>query len=79
MSELERLIQELCPNGVKYLAVGELIKRKIIKTITPTLRIKRNDYKESGNTPIISQEAEYISGYCNSVDKTQIFLYSRYH
>ena len=69
MSELERLIQELCPNGVKYLAVGELIKRKIIKTITPTLKIKRNDYKESGNTPIISQEAEYISGYCNSVDK----------
>ena len=25
MSELERLIQELCPNGVEYLKIGEVV------------------------------------------------------
>ena len=69
MSELERLIQEHCPNGVNYVAVGELVKSKIIQTITPTFKVKRNDYKESGSTPIISQEAEFISGYCDVVDE----------
>ena len=69
MSKLERLIQEHCPNGVNYVAVGELVKSKIIQTITPTFKVKRNDYKESGSTPIISQEAEFISGYCDVVDE----------
>ena len=69
MSELERLIAQYCPNGVEYVSVGELIKRKLVKTITPSFKIKRNDYKEVGHTPIISQEAEYISGYCEMTDE----------
>ena len=27
MSELERLIQEMCPNGVKYASIGSIISR----------------------------------------------------
>ena len=68
MSKLEKLIKEYCPDGVEYISVEILIKDKMVKTITPSIKIKRNDYKESGSTPIISQEMEYISGYCDLVD-----------
>ncbi|MCQ2736769.1 MAG: restriction endonuclease subunit S, partial [bacterium] len=65
--KLNRLIKELCPDGVEYKEIGNLIK-KTIKTITPSIKIKKNDYKNTGNTPIISQEIEYISGYCDFQD-----------
>ncbi|MBR1728573.1 MAG: restriction endonuclease subunit S [Selenomonadaceae bacterium] len=64
MSRLNDLIDKLCPHGVEFKTLGE-----IIQTITPTLKIKRNEYKKTGNVPIISQEEEYISGYCNLNDK----------
>lgn len=70
MSKLQELIQELCPNGVEYFNVKELTKKKTIKTITPSIKIKRNDYQENGITPIISQELEYISGYCDFTDNS---------
>ncbi len=65
MSNLEELIKEFCPNGVEYISVEELLKEKTIASITPSLKIKRNDYKDFGEIAIISQEEEYISGYCN--------------
>ena len=68
MSRLDELIAEYCPNGVEIIAVSELSKKKVINTITPTIKIKRNDYKDVGKTPIISQEIEYISGYCDAID-----------
>lgn len=69
MSKLEELIKEFCPNGVEYISVEELLKEKTISSITPSLKIKRNDYKDFGEIPIISQEEEYISGCCNIFDK----------
>lgn len=69
MSKLEELIKEFCPNGVEYISVEELLKEKTIASITPSLKIKRNDYKDFGEIAIISQEEEYISGYCNILDK----------
>ena len=69
MSKLDELIQELCPDGVEFVSMNELLKRKQISTITPTIKVKRNDYLDIGETPIISQEIEYISGYCNFHDK----------
>lgn len=69
MSRLNELIQGLCPNGVLFQSVDMLIKCNIIKTITPSIKIKRSDYKEMGRTPIISQEMELISGYCEIEDK----------
>lgn len=70
MSRLNELIYALCPNGVEYIPISHLIKQKTIVTITPSIKIKRNDYLANGSTPIISQEAEYISGYCNLDDKS---------
>lgn len=69
MTKLDELIQELCPDGVEFVSMNELLKRKQISTITPTIKVKRNDYLDIGETPIISQEIEYISGYCNFHDK----------
>ena len=60
MSKLDELIQELCPDGVEFVSMNELLKRKQISTITPTIKVKRNDYLDIGETPIISQEIEYI-------------------
>ena len=58
-----------CPNGVEYISIEILIKQKHIRTVTPSFKIKRNDYKEKGAVPIISQELEFISGYCDEIDK----------
>ena len=68
MTRLEELIKELCPNGVRFFSIENLIKQSYVYTITPSIKIKRSDYLQVGNTPIISQEEEYISGYCNFVD-----------
>ena len=70
MSKLDELIAELCPDGVEFFTVKELTKKKTIKTKTPSIKIKRNDYQENGITPIISQELEYISGYCDFIDNS---------
>ena len=69
MSKLEELIKEYCPNGVEYKTMEELFQEKIISSITPSFKVKRNDYKDTGECPIISQEEEYISGYYDRVDK----------
>ena len=69
MTKLEELINELCPNGVEYKTINELFDEKSINCITPSFKIKRNDYKTNGLIPIVSQEAEYISGYCDLEDK----------
>lgn len=68
MSRLDDLIHKLCPNGVRYYTVDELIKNKIIVLISPIYKIKQKEYLEIGSTPIISQEAEYVSGYTNLKD-----------
>ena len=69
MTSLEKLIQQLCPDGVEYITIGNLIRHRIISVITPTIKVKRNDYLDTGKTPVVSQEIEYISGYCNLIDK----------
>lgn len=68
MSRLDDLVHKLCPNGVHYYTVDELIKNKIIVLISPIYKIKQKEYLEIGSTPIISQEAEYVSGYTNLKD-----------
>lgn len=69
MSRLDELIKELCPDGVEYKSINDLIDSNQIYTITPSIKIKRNDYKQSGLVPIISQEEEYISGYYEKSDE----------
>lgn len=67
-SKLEELIAELCPNGVEYKKIGDIKKDKAIRLISPSLKIKSNDYKNEGSVPIISQELEFISGYSDVFD-----------
>lgn len=69
MSKLDELILELCQRNVEYISISKLIKQKKVVTITPSIKIKKNDYLPAGTTPIVSQEVEYISGYCNQNDK----------
>ena len=69
MSKLNVLLEQYCPDGVEYYKIGELIKKEIIVTVKPTIKIKQEDYKEKGPVPIISQKTEYISGYCDIQDK----------
>lgn len=38
---------------------------QLCDTLTPSIKIKRADYLDEGNYPIVSQEAESVSGYWN--------------
>ncbi len=69
MSRLSELIEELCPDGVEYFSIAKLIQGKSILVITPSFKLKSNEYKKEGRIPVISQELEYISGYCDIYDE----------
>ena len=57
-SKIEKLISELCPNGVEWLPLGA-----IVNTITASTKLKKEDYREIGAIPIIDQGASFITGY----------------
>ena len=42
---------------------------KVLKAITPSIKIKSNEYKILGKYPIVSQELDFISGYTDEEDK----------
>ena len=48
MSKLEELLQELCPNGVKYMKVGD-----VCSTIT--------DYTAAGSFADIAKNVKYVN------------------
>lgn len=68
MNKQNSLPNEFCPDGVEFKTIDELIKRKVIKIISPSIKIKKNDFLNFGTIPIISQEQKYISGYTNVSD-----------
>ncbi len=68
MSKIEDLIKQYCPNGCEWKRLGDLIRLNLVNVVTPSFKIKRNDYLKEGMVAIISQEAEYISGYWNVND-----------
>ena len=43
MTQLETLIQTLCPNGVHWSSVNDLIKQKIVHTVSASIKLKRNE------------------------------------
>ena len=57
-SKIEKLIVELCPDGVEFKELGE-----VVKTITAPAKLKKEDYRETGAIPIIDQGAAFITGY----------------
>lgn len=58
MSRLDELIVELCPDGVDYIALGELLKNNDAEG-----SVAKKDYQETGKIPIIDQGQSYIAGY----------------
>lgn len=68
MSKIEDLIKQYCPNGCEWKRLGDLIRLNLVNVVIPSFKIKRNNYLNEGMVAIISQEAEYISGYWNVND-----------
>lgn len=68
MSTLRKMIEKFSPNGVEYQTIKMLLDKKVVITVTPSFKVKKADYQKTGNTPIVSQEEEYISGFCDLVD-----------
>lgn len=61
MSKLQELIQKLCPNGVEYRKLGELLDYE-----QPTKYIvESTDYDNSYNTPVLTAGQTFILGYTN--------------
>ena len=58
MSKLDELIAELCPDGVEYIPLGEVLKNNNAPN-----SISKKYYKENGTIPIIDQSQVYIAGY----------------
>jgi type I restriction enzyme S subunit len=64
MSKLERLIAELCPNGVKFVPLGDVINYE-----QPTKYIvKSTDYNDEFNTPVLTAGQSLILGYTNETE-----------
>lgn len=68
MNKIEKLIAELCPEGVEWKDVEILIDSKIMSTITPPSKLTKNFYQETGTFPIIDQGQNYIVGYTDDED-----------
>ena len=61
MNKLERLIAEYCPNGVKYVALGEVMvyeqpQKYIVEDI---------NYNDKYKTPVLTAGKTFILGYTN--------------
>ena len=64
MSKLQELIQELCPNGVEYKKLGNLLVYE-----QPTNYIVQStDYDNSYKIPVLTAGQTFILGYTNEVD-----------
>lgn len=61
MSKLQELIQKLCPNGVEYKKLGEVLEYE-----QPTKYIvESTDYDNSYNIPVLTAGQTFILGYTN--------------
>ena len=61
MSELENLIQTLCPNGVEYKPLGEVLSYEQ----PPKYIVGSTDYKDEYVTPVLTAGRTFILGYTN--------------
>lgn len=71
MSKLEKLIEELCPDGVEYVELNEVLKYE-----QPTKYIvKDTKYDDSYLTPVLTAGQSFILGYTN--EESGIYLASK--
>ncbi len=61
MSKLQELIQKLCPNGVEYKKLGDILDYE-----QPTKYIVENtEYDNSYDIPVLTAGQTFILGYTN--------------
>ena len=58
MSQIEKLIERLCPDGVPSVTVGSVLIKNNSSNPIP-----KNLYKDFGEFPIINQAQKLIAGY----------------
>ncbi|MCM1358768.1 MAG: restriction endonuclease subunit S, partial [Prevotella sp.] len=66
MSELKRLIKKLCPDGVEYVKIGDIVDYE-----QPTKYIVENtDYSNNFDIPVLTAGQTFILGYTNEKNNT---------
>jgi type I restriction enzyme S subunit len=63
MNRIDQLIEELCPEGVEY----RLIK-DVVRNVVAPKKIKREHYNLQGWYPIVDQSKSMIAGYTDDAD-----------
>ena len=64
MSRLDELIQELCPNGVEFIAIGEVADYE-----QPSKYIVNStDYNDNFKIPVLTAGQSFILGYTDETD-----------
>lgn len=64
MNYIDRLVAELCPDGVEYCSLGELLAYE-----QPTkYLVSSKDYDESYPTPVLTAGKTFILGYTNETE-----------
>ena len=65
MNKIDKLINELCPEGVEFKEFKELLNSKAVVTISPPKKLAKVSYGISGKFPIVDQGQDFIVGYTN--------------
>jgi len=60
MNKIEKLIAELCPDGVECEDVGIFIEDKTVTTVNPPKKLTKKCYKPVGKFPIGDQGQKII-------------------
>ena len=64
MSKLDELIQELCPDGLKFVSIGSVINYE-----QPSKYIvKSTDYNDAFSIPVLTAGQSFVLGYTNEED-----------
>lgn len=64
MSKLDELIQELCPNGVEYIAIGDVVQYE-----QPTKYIvSSTEYNDTFSIPVLTAGQSFVLGYTNEAE-----------
>ena len=64
MANLQKMIGDLCPDGVPFMPLGEILDYE-----QPTKYIvKSTDYDDSYETPVLTAGQSFILGYTDEVD-----------
>lgn len=60
MNRINKLLAEMCPDGVVNYPLGELLKNSNAEN-----KIAKKDYSTKGSIPIIDQSMSLVAGYTN--------------